>query len=207
MIISLVNQKGGVGKTTVAINLAAYLARRYPRLLLIDADPQSSVIQWQSVENNMTFDLKHHPRIMTYQDINQFSEGYDHVIIDAPPVMGEIIHSILALSDLAIVPVGPSPLDLWSSEETIRMIGAVKKENHSLEAKFLINRKISGTKVGGELRKALEIFNMGAFQTEICQRVVYVEALIYGVSIIQYAPQSKGALEFSSFCTEVEMSL
>ena len=207
MIISLVNQKGGVGKTTVAINLAACLARRYPRLLLIDADPQSSVIQWQSVENNMTFDVKHHPRIMTYKDINQFSEGYDHCIIDAPPVMGEIIHSILAFSDLAIVPVGPSPLDLWSSEETIRMIGDVKKENHNLEARFLINRRIAGTKVGGELRKALEIFNMGAFQTEICQRVVYVEALIYGVSVIQYAPQSKGALEFTNFCREVEMSL
>lgn len=206
MIISLVNQKGGVGKTTVAINLAACLARRCTRLLLIDADPQSTVIQWQSVENNMTFDVKHHPRIITYKDINQFSKGYNHLVIDAPPVMGEIIHSILAFSDLAIVPVGPSPLDLWSSEETIRMIGDVKKENHNLEAKFLINRKISGTKVGGELRKALEIFNMGAFQTEICQRVVYVEALIYGVSVIQYAPQSKGALEFSSFCREVEMS-
>ena len=89
---------------------------------------------------------------------------------------------------------------------TIRMIGDVKKENHNLEARFLINRRIAGTKVGGELRKALEIFNMGAFQTEICQRVVYVEALIYGVSVMQYAPQSKGALEFSSFCREVEMS-
>ena len=205
MIISIVNQKGGVGKTTVAINLAACLARRHHRLLLIDADPQSSVIQWQSVENNITFDVKHHPRIMTHKDINNLSRGYEHLVIDAPPAMGEIIQSILIFSDLAIIPVGPSPLDLWSSEETIRMIGDVKKKNRNLEAKFLISRKIPGTRVGGELRKALEIFNMGIFQTEICQRIVYVEAFIYGVSVIQYAPQSKGAMEFSSFCEEVEI--
>ena len=204
MIISLVNQKGGVGKTTVAINLAACLARRHHRLLLIDADPQSSVIQWQSVENNITFDVKHHPRIMTHKDINSLSKGYEHLVIDTPPVMGEIIQSILLFSNLAIIPVGPSPLDIWSSEGTLNMIADVKKKNRNLEAKFLITRKIPGTRVGGELRKALEIFNMGIFQTEICQRVVYVEAFIYGVSVIQYAPQSKGAMEFSSFCKEVE---
>jgi len=205
MIISFVNQKGGVGKSTMAINLTACLARRHPRLLLIDTDPQSSVVQWQSVENNITFDVKHHPRIMTHNDVNNLSKGYEHLVIDAPPVMGEIIQSILILSDLAIVPVGPSPLDLWSSEETIKMIGDVRKKNRNLEAKFLINRKIPGTRVGGKLREALKIFNMGIFQTEICQRVVYVEALIYGVSVIQYAPKSKGAMEFMSFCKEVEI--
>ena len=142
---------------------------------------------------------------MTHNDINKLSKGYEHLVIDAPPVMGEIIYSILTFTHLAIVPIGPSPLDLWSSEETLNMIGDVKKENLNLEAKFLINRKIPGTRVGNELREALKIFNMGIFQTEICQRVVYIEAFIYGVSVIQYAPQSKGAIEFSSFCNEVEI--
>ena len=141
---------------------------------------------------------------MTHKDISSLSKGYEHLVIDTPPVMGEIIQSILLFSDLAIIPVGPSPLDIWSSEGTLNMIADVKKKNRNLEAKFLITRKIPGTRVGGELRKALEIFNMGIFQTEICQRVVYVEAFIYGVSVIQYAPQSKGAMEFSSFCKEVE---
>ena len=115
------------------------------------------------------------------------------------------VYSILLFSDLAIIPVGPSPLDIWSSEETVNMVKDVKEKNRNLEAKFLISRKIHGTRVGGELRKALEIFNMGTFQTEICQRIVYVEAFIYGVSVIQYAPRSKAAMEFSNFCEEIEI--
>ena len=107
MIISIVNQKGGVGKTTVAINLAACLARRHHRLLLIDADPQSSVIHWQSVENNIAFDVKHHPRIMTLKDINNLSIGYEHLVIDAPPAM-VAVRVLMA----EIVSEGKSPDDV-----------------------------------------------------------------------------------------------
>lgn len=205
MIIGLVNQKGGVGKTTVAINLAAYLARKHPRLCLVDADPQASIIQWQSVEGNIAFDVKHHPRIFSDADIRKLHRGYAHLIIDSPPAMGELIQSILAFADLAIVPISPSPLDIWSSEETVRLIASVKQKNRNLGSRFLVNRKIPGTKVGEELRDALQLFNMRMYQTEICQRVVFVESFIYGVSVMQYAPNSKGAMEFSSFCEEIEI--
>lgn len=203
MVISFVNQKGGVGKTTTAINLAACLGRRSHRLIVIDADPQASVIQWHSIENNIAFDVKHHPKIMTHNDIRNLAKGYEHVLIDSPPAFIEIIRSILTISDLAIVPIGPSPLDIWSSETTLNIIKQVKGKNPQLEAKFLISRKIPGTRVGQELREAIKLFNMGIFETEICQRIVCVEALIFGVSVFQYAPESKAALEFLSLCNEI----
>ena len=126
------------------------------------------------------------------------------------PAMSLMPPGFLDLARCPLRPLDPPVLlpdgrEFKTWDETIKMIGDVKKKNRDLEAKLLINRKIPGTRVGGELRKAIEIFNMGIFQTEICQRVVYVEALIYGVSVIQYAPQSKGAMEFSSFCKEVEI--
>lgn len=203
MVISFVNQKGGVGKTTTAINLAACLARRNSRLIVIDADPQASVIQWHSIENNIAFDVKHHPKIMTHNDIRMLAKGYEHVLIDSPPAFIEIIRSVLTISDLAVVPIGPSPLDIWSSETTLNIIKQVKEKNPQLEAKFLISRKIPGTRVGRELREALKLFNMGIFETEICQRIVCVEALIFGVSVFQYVPESKAAWEFLSLCNEI----
>ena len=85
MIISLVNQKGGVGKSTTAINLAASLTRKNCKLVFIDTDPQGSAVRWHAIENNKAFEIKHHPRPINHQDLNELAWDYDHVVIDAPP--------------------------------------------------------------------------------------------------------------------------
>lgn len=203
MVISLVNRKGGVGKTTIAINLGACTLRRNYSVIVIDTDPQGSVLQWQAIEKNSSFDVKHHPRPLLSRDIESFSKTYDHVLIDSPPVIGEIIQSVLEISDLAIVPVGPSPLDIWSSSETVSLIRKVQKLNHSLEAKLLICRKISTTRIGREAREAMQVYNLDTFTTEICQRVAFIQSLVSGVSVLQYAPNSEASREINSLCEEV----
>jgi chromosome partitioning protein len=203
MIISLVNRKGGVGKSTIAINLCACIPRRNYSALLVDADPQGSVIQWQSIEDNISFDVKPHPMPLSPKDMEGFSKDYDHVVIDSPPALGDIIRSVLEVSDLTIVPIGPSPLDIWSSNETVALINETRKHNPNLEAKLLICRKIPRTIIGREAREAVEVYNLGIFETEISQRVAYVQSLISGVSVLQYAPNSDAAIEIKSLCGEV----
>ena len=207
MVISLINLKGGVGKTTVAINLAAGIARKTPRLLMIDADPQGSALQWQAVENNLAFQIIHHPQPLKEEHLAYLQQNYDHVVIDSPPANGVLTDSILAVSDLAIVPINPSPLDIWASRAILKRIEMAQAQNHALQTRLLVCRKIPGTVVGRGARDALDVFEMAIFQTELCQRIAYVEAMIAGVSVLQYAPVSKAAAEIQDLCLEVIPSM
>ena len=112
MIISFVNQKGGVGKTTAAINLAIGLKKKNYNLVFIDADPQGSAVQWHAIEGNKSFEILHHPSPIHATDIRQLSMNYDYVVIDAPPAIGDISKAILAVTDLAIIPLSQVP---WTS--------------------------------------------------------------------------------------------
>lgn len=203
MIISFVNQKGGVGKSTTAINLAASLKRKNHNLVLIDADPQGSVVQWHAVENNNAFEILHHPEPLDKFDIKELAADYDYVVIDAPPAIGQIAKSILEVSDLVIVPLSPSSLDIWSGWGTLEMIEEAKQTNPDLIVRLLVNRKIPGTRVGRDAREAIEVFDMDIFQTELCQRVAFIDAMTSGVSVMQYAPTSKAANEIERLTEEI----
>lgn len=203
MIISFVNQKGGVGKTTIAINLAAILRRKNFNLVYIDTDPQGSAIQWHAVEDNKAFEILHHPGTISQIDIEVFTQNYDHLVIDAPPAIGDITRSILAVSDLAIVPLSPSPLDIWSCWGTLEMITAVRRQNPKLKTRLIVSRKIPGTRVGREAKAALSVFNTDVFETELCQRVAYIDSMTSGVSVLQYASDSKASQEIESLCEEI----
>jgi len=203
MIISLVNQKGGVGKTTIAVNLAGCLSERGHRVLLVDADPQGSVLQWHSISDHHPFQVKHSPSAAGLGSRKTLAKENDHVIIDAPPAMGEITRAVLAVSDLAIVPITPSPLDIWSSKETVSLFPEAKKRNRKVTAKLLICRKIVGTRIGREAREALETYGMDLFETEISQRVAFVEAMISGRSVLAHAPNSEAAKEIRALSNEI----
>jgi chromosome partitioning protein len=203
MIISFVNQKGGVGKTTTAINIAASLKRKNYSLVFIDADPQGSATQWHAVESNKAFEILHHPGPIQKDDIEDLAKNYDYVVVDVPPAIGGIAKSILALTDLAIVPLSPSSLDIWSCWGTLEMIEEARPINPRMNVKLLINRKIPGTRVGREAREAMEVFNTDVLDTELCQRVAYIDAMTSGVSVMQYAPGSKAADEIERLCEEI----
>ena len=94
MIISFINQKGGVGKTTTAINLASSLVRKNHNLVLIDADPQGSAATWHSIEDNQAFEILDHPGELIQADIETLETAYDFVIIDAPPAVFHVRHLI-----------------------------------------------------------------------------------------------------------------
>jgi len=203
MIVSVVNQKGGVGKTTIAVNLAGALREIGYRVILIDLDPQGSVLQWRSVEPANNLEVRHHPFPVTAGMIRKIIKNCDHILFDTPPAAGPISRSALAASDAAIIPVTPSPLDIWSSRETVNLVEEVMQSNKLLSAALLISRKITRTRGGREARDALDSYSLPVFNTEINQRVAYVEAMIAGVPITSYMPRSDAAEEIRSLCAEV----
>ena len=206
MIISLVNQKGGVGKTTIAINIGIGMARMNYKVGFLDTDPQGTASQWQSIERNVAFEVKHHPSAVSSGDI--MDAGLDHslLVIDTPPAIGEITMSVLKISDLAIIPLAPSVLDIWSSRTTIGMIEEAKKVNPKLEGRLLVSRKIPRTRLAREGRDAIAALEMNVFETEISQRIAYIESMIAGVSVFQYAPKSDASKEIENLCQEIMQS-
>jgi chromosome partitioning protein len=209
MIISLVNQKGGVGKTTIAINLGIGLARRNFKVGFLDTDPQGTASQWQSIEGNLAFEVRRHPSPVSSGDIMDANRNYGCLVIDTPPAIGEIMLSVLAYSDLAIIPLAPSVLDIWSSRTTIEMIEEAKIVNPKLQGRLLVSRKVPRTRLGRDGREAIAALEMDVFETEISQRIAYVESMIAGVSVFQYAPKSEASREIEDLCEEIlqEMQL
>jgi chromosome partitioning protein len=136
-------------------------------------------------------------------DIEMIAANTTDVLIDAPPAIGEITESVLSVSDLVIVPVSPSALDIWSCRETLEMIQEVGQARPNLEAHLLITKKIPGTRVGRNAREAMSVFGFGLLETELCQRVAYIDAIASGVSVMQYAPSCKAAAEIEALCEEI----
>jgi chromosome partitioning protein len=203
MIISLINQKGGVGKTTAAVNLASGLAEYGHRILVVDTDPQGSVVQWQSIADGAEFEVLHLPSPQLSKELKTVSRRYDHIVVDSPPAIEDITRAAIEVSNLAIIPIAPSPLDIWSSKETIALVNSLGKKYRKLNAKILIYRKIPGTRLGKEAREAMGSYDLDILSTEISQRIVFVEAMIAGLSVLKYAPKSIAADEIRSLCKEI----
>ena len=203
MIVSLINQKGGVGKTTAAVNLASGLAEAGNRILVVDADPQGSVVQWQSIADGAEFEVLHLPSPQLSKELKTVSRRYDHIVVDSPPAIEDITRAAIEVSNLAIIPIAPSPLDIWSSKETIALVNSLGKKYRKLNAKILIYRKIPGTRLGKEAREAMGSYDLDILSTEISQRIVFVEAMIAGLSVLKYAPKSIAADEIRSLCKEI----
>jgi chromosome partitioning protein len=197
MIIGVLNQKGGVGKTTVAVNLASCFSRAGRRVLLVDADPQGSALAWSAARQvDPDFVVVGMAKPTLHREIPALAKNYDIVVIDGAPRVNELGRAAIMASDLALIPVQPSPYDVWAAAETVQLIREAQQFKESLRSAFLINRKIANTAIGRDFHAALAQFpETPVLETGLVQRVIYAESAARGLSVLEAAPRSEAARE------------
>ena len=152
MIVALLNQKGGVGKTTLATHIAGELAMRGQSVILLDADPQGSA---------------------------------------------------LLAAERVLIPVQPSPYDLWASAEMVALIREAQVFRPALRSAFVINRRVSTTVIGREARSALTEQPLPALHAEVHQRIVFADSVAAGRLARETAPDSSAAREITALVDEL----
>ena len=209
-IISIVNQKGGCGKTTIAMNLAGTLVERHQKkVLVIDGDPQSSATIWAGyADDNKPFPCTvvslADAEDKAHRQIKNFVDDYDIIIIDCPPSTNAGLNgSALLVSDLAIVPVKPSSTDLWAMKGILNLIDSVKVTNEDLVTKIALNMCSPNSK----LSKTIVDFckndeNIELIETFINNRTIYGEMALRG-GIVYDSNNSQAKIEFALFTDEI----
>lgn len=204
MIFGILNQKGGVGKTTLSVNLAACLARAGGRVLLIDADPQGSALDWAAArQGDPLFTVVGFPRPSIHKEIAQMGKGYDHIVIDGPPRVTDLARSAIMASDVVVIPVQPSPYDIWAADEVVKLIEEARVFKENIKSAFVVNRKITNTAIGRDVREALASYPVHVLQASVTQRVVFAEAAAQGQAIFEIDAAGPAVAEIEAVAAEL----
>lgn len=196
MIIGVLQQKGGVGKTTLALNLAAAYAKEGLKVLVVDADPQGSALAWSSVrEAPPIFSVIGMPKPTLHKELPAIAADYDLVIIDGAPRVNELARSAILASNYVLMPVQPSPFDVWSCHEIVQLIKEAQQFRPEISAGFVVNRKIGNTAIARDLASAFSEQPFPLLTKTITQRVAFAEAAAQGMTVIETAGGSPAAWE------------
>ncbi len=194
-IIAVVGNKGGAGKTTLSINLASGMSRR-GGIAVIDADPQGSSLHWRAVANHDGAFAVHSANGEMRAQAQELAAQYPDVLIDCPPsVHAPQTIAALAFADVALIPVQPSPVDLWATVHIERAIAEANAENPSLKALLVINQLESRTTLSGLVREVLDEIALPVARVAIRRRAVYRNSALEGKSVFDVGSRGADAVE------------
>jgi len=208
MIVALLNQKGGVGKTTLALHLAGRWAELGWRVLVVDADPQGSALDWQAARGReglpKLFTVVGLPRELLHLDLPEIAHGYDRVVIDGPPRLGVITRSALLAADLVLIPATPSPLDGWASAEMLRLLSEARVYRPALPARLLLNRIAARTVIARETAEALADHDPPVLAAGVGQRIAFADTARSGRLVHEVLAGAIAAQEIAAVAAEID---
>jgi chromosome partitioning protein len=208
VIVALLNQKGGVGKTTLALHLAGRWAGKGKRVVVVDADPQGSALDWfeQRAREGVSrlFGVVGLPRETLHRELPAIAADADHVIVDGAPRIAGVARSALLAADLVLIPATPSPLDGWASAEMLRLLDEARVFRPDLSARLVLNRCAARTVIARETADALAEHDPPVLATRIGQRVIFTDAARSGRLAEELDPGCLAAAEIAALVTEVE---
>ena len=203
-VVAVAQQKGGSGKSTIAANLAAVLAGGGRRVALLDTDPQGSVTRWHEERRrrgdgratSLFFDHPSGWRVPTALD--RLRRQQDLIVLDTPPHAGTDAKLAIRAADLVLMPLQPSPADLWASEGTRRLAA---EERRPLRA--LLNRVPARGKMRDRVAAALAEQEVALLEQSLGNRAQFGAAFLEGLSVAEAAPRSTAAAEVRALAAAV----
>jgi chromosome partitioning protein len=199
-VITIAQQKGGAGKTTVAAHLAVAWSQRGKRVAIVDIDPQGSLSHWHKIREErfgegytgLTFAALSGWRVGS--EVARLRRNHDIIIIDSPPHTETEARTAIRSADFIIVPVQPSPTDLWATRATLELARA-----ENIPVRVILNRVSSNSKLAPII--AAELSDLA--KSTLGNRVLFASSLMEGRSATEIAPGSLAALEVKALSEEI----
>jgi chromosome partitioning protein len=212
-IIAVCNQKGGSGKTTLSMQLAGTLARRKNKVLVVDADPQGTATRWAaSADDENPFPASviglSAASEKVHREVKKFVADYDFIVIDCPPAADSPVpQSALLIADLALVPIIPSPLDLWASVGIRQVIENVSDINETLIARLVVNQCQPKTNLAKDTLEVLPEFGIPVCKNYLRQRTAYRQSAVFGQTVQDFGSKAKDAIQEIEALTKEVLSI
>lgn len=204
-IIAVLNQKGGAGKTTLSTNLARALQLAGDKVLLVDSDPQGSARDWNAAGKGELVPVVGLDRPTLAKDIQAIKSGYDWLIIDGAPQIAELAVAAIKCADVILIPVQPSPYDIWACEDLVDIIKARQEVTDGKpKAAFVMSRVIKNTQLSKEIGAALAGYDLPVFQQFTSQRVIYPKSAATGLSVFDVDESGEAAAEIRAIAQELK---
>ena len=205
LVISLLNQKGGSGKTTIATNLACGLKKKGYKTLLVDSDPQGSARDWNECNEASLIPVIGLDRETLPKDLSAVSDHYDIVIIDGAPQIQQLSAAAVKASDIILIPVHPSPYDIWAASDLVDLIKTRQSLTEGMpKAAFIVSRAIKNTNLSKDVSDALTSYGLPIFTSRTSQRVAYPASAAEGKTVYEHKKDIDAQKGIESLISELE---
>lgn len=203
MVITVGSTKGGVGKSTIACNLAVESSLAGIKTLLVDADIQGSSLSFRSIREKDDIQAMAITTPTLHKDLKEFERVYGLILIDAGGRESTVFRSAVAACDVLLIPVLPSQYDLWAANDTIKLLQEARAFKE-IPAYFVVNQ-VTNTKIAREAMEAMQSFmnEAATLESTLFSRTAYKSSILLGKGVSEHEVKGKAAREMRSLYREI----